>query len=209
MRRRDVTLLALTGLFACSRSGDQSEPRGQRGSAVLATAPAAVEKPATSGKRSPVARTGTKAAGGGKPAATAVAPASADAGREAPRTIEQEELKTEEPEANPYSESVTLKLAVTPPVKALVLWGAKPMAHLEPGKMDAEITRPRGSGPLDLEIKAEGYLPHHTRLYADRNDKLGVRIYRAEEAPNLFGYKRSAEAKKPEAEKPVKEAKQK
>ena len=78
----------------------------------------------------------------------------------------------------------------------MVLWGAKQMAHLEPGKMDAEITRPRGSGPVDLEIKAEGYMPYHTRLHADRNDKVGVRLYRPEEAPNVFGYKRSAEAKK-------------
>jgi len=75
------------------------------------------------------------------------------------------------------------------------------MAHLEPGKMEAEITRPRGSGPLDLEIKAEGYLPYHTRLYADRNDKVGVRLCRVEDAPNLFGYKRSPEGKKAEAEK--------
>jgi hypothetical protein len=70
------------------------------------------------------------------------------------------------------------------------------MARMEPGKMDAEIARPRGSGPLDLEIRAEGYMPYHTRLYADRNDKLGVRLYRPEEAPSLFGYRRSVEGKK-------------
>jgi hypothetical protein len=70
------------------------------------------------------------------------------------------------------------------------------MAHLEAGKMDTEITRPRGSGPLDLEIKAEGYMPYHTRLYADRNDKIGIRLYRLEEAPSLFGYKRSVEKSK-------------
>lgn len=107
----------------------------------------------------------------------------------------KDELKLEEPEANPYSEEVTLKLSVTPPVKALVMWGSKQVAKVSPGNMDAEIVRPRGSGPVDLEIKADGYLPYHTRLYSDRSEKVGVRLYRAEDAPGLFGYKRSATTK--------------
>jgi hypothetical protein len=201
MRRRGLLLLALVSLGACSRSGDKAEPPASRGSAVLATAPAEetanAGQPTTKAGAKPVA---TKPGGTqGKPVAGATAPVAIDAG--APVIVEQNELKTEEPEANPYSESVTLKLVISPPVKAQVLWGAKQMAHLEPGKMDAVLTRPRGSGPLDVEIKAEGYLPYHTRLYADRNDKLSVRLYRPEEAPNLFGYKRSPEGRKAEAEK--------
>jgi hypothetical protein len=73
--------------------------------------------------------------------------------------------------------------------------------------MDAEISRPRGSGPVDLEIKAEGFMPYHTRLYADRSDKIGVRLYRLEEAPGLLGYKRSAETKAPAGEKKAPEKK--
>jgi hypothetical protein len=122
-----------------------------------------------------------------------------EASREAPKIAE--DLKTEEREANPYSETVTLKLSVTPQVKALVTWGAKQIAHLAPGSMDTEISRPRGSGPVDLEIKAEGFMPYHTRLYADRSDKVSVRLYRVEEAPGLLGYKRSAEKKEPEKKK--------
>jgi hypothetical protein len=118
------------------------------------------------------------------------------------KPVEAEPLQTEEPEANPFSETVTLKLSVTPQVKAQINWGAKTLARVEPGKMDAEITRPRGSGPLDVEVKAEGFLPYHTRLYADRNDKLGVRLYRPEEAPGIFGYSRSPEAKKAATEPP-------
>jgi hypothetical protein len=107
-----------------------------------------------------------------------------------------DDLKTEEREANPYSETVTLKLVVTPPVKALVTWGAKQVARLAPGSMETEIGRPRGSGPVDLEIKAEGFMPYHTRLYADRSDRVSVRLFRVEEAPGIFGYKRAAEKKK-------------
>jgi hypothetical protein len=67
--------------------------------------------------------------------------------------------------------------------------------------MDTEISRTRGSGPVDLEIKAEGFMPYHTRLYADRNDKVSVRLYRVEEAPGLLGYKRKDDKKTPEQKK--------
>jgi hypothetical protein len=105
--------------------------------------------------------------------------------------VGDDDLKAEEPEANPFSETVTLRLSVTPQVKALVMWGGKQVARLAPGSMDAEIVRPRGSGPVDLEIKAEGYMPYHTRLYSDRNDKVSARLYRPEEAVGLFGFKHS------------------
>jgi hypothetical protein len=189
-------------LCACSRSGDKAETPAARGSSVLASAPtpASTARPASSAKSAHAPKPGAKTSSGAKPAAAPSAHPAVDAGKEEPKSIVEEELKTEEPEANPYSESVTLKLSVVTRANALVLWGAKQMAHLEPGKMETEITRPRGSGPLDLEIKAEGFMPYHTRLYADRNDKLSVRLYRAEEAPGIFGYKRSAEARKAEAE---------
>ena len=184
--------LVLMAAGACS--GGKSEAPVARDSAVLAATPAPAAKTAK-GKPGK----GPKPASAGKPAAAM------DGGIDAEKPAEQVELKTEEREENPYSESVTLRLSVTPSVKAVVLWGARQMAQLEPGKMEAEIIRPRGSGPLDLEIKAEGYLPHHTRLYADRKDKVGVRLHRVEDAPNLFGYRRSVEAKQLEGEKPEKQ----
>ena len=142
--------------------------------------------------------------------AVAHAPAVPGASKEAPKEaakIDDEDLKIEEREANPYSETVNLKLSVPPQVKALVTWGAKQIAHLAPGSMDTEISRPRGSGPVDLEIKAEGFMPYHTRLYADRSDKIGVRLYRLEDAPGMLGYKRSAEKKAPAGEKKALEKK--
>ncbi len=105
-------------------------------------------------------------------------------------------LEPETPEANPYSADVTLRLTVTPALKAVVMWGGKTLAQLAPGRMEADIVRPRGSGPLDLEIRADGYLPYHTRLYTDRDnrdgnaDKVTVRMYRDEDACGLLGYRR-------------------
>jgi len=184
-----VVLLGLAS--ACSRSGGGAKEPASRTAEPSVAEPAA--KPG-GGKSAGVKSTRAKSR------AVSSAPR-ADAGKEPLRIIEDDDLKLEEADTNPFSENVTLKLSVTPQVKTQVAWGAKVMARLEPGKMDAEIVRPRGSGPLDLEFKAEGYMPYHARLYTDRNDRISVRLYRPEEAPNLFGYNRSPEAKDESAEK--------
>jgi hypothetical protein len=195
VRLRRRWLAALVVLGACSRPSTPVAPAARP--AVEQTPTPA---PVKSGKAGKVAA-----------ARASVAP---EASKEAPKEVQKaapkiddEDLLTEEREANPYSETVTLKLTVTPQVKALVTWGAKQVARLAPGSMDAEITRPRGSGPVDLEIKAEGFMPHHTRLYADRNDRINVRLYRLEEASGLLGYKRSLEKNAPSVEKKAPEKK--
>jgi hypothetical protein len=163
-------LMLMAFLCACSRPSEKT------------AAPPEANAP-------PQATTTAKPAGSAKGSKAATTP---DAAKESPKIAEDDDLKAEEREANPYSETVTLKLTVTPSVKALVTWGGKQVAKLAPGDMDTELTRPRDSGPVDLEIKAEGYMPYHTRLYSDRNDKVNVRLYRIEEAPGMFGYKRPA-----------------
>ena len=174
--RRDW-LVALILLYGCSRPSQPPAP----------TAPATVQPPPTA----------TPA----KPSMLATrAKATPEASKESPK-VDGDDLKTEERESNPYSETVTLKLSVTPQVKAMVTWGAKQIARLAPGSMDTEISRPRGSGPVDLEIKADGFMPYHTRLYAGRNDRVSVRLYRVEEAPGLLGYKRKDDKKTPEQKK--------
>jgi len=196
MRLRRDWLGALVLLCGCSRPSTPAVPDASP-AVEQATAPA---RPSKAAKPS-------KLAGARAPAAPETSKDSPkEALKEAPK-VDDEELKTEEREANPYSETVNLKLTVTPQVKALVTWGAKQVAHLAPGSMDTEISRPRGSGPVDLEIKAEGFMPYHTRLYADRNDKINVRLYRVEEAPGLLGYKRSLEKNAPPVDKKAPEKK--
>ncbi len=178
MRSRCGWAAAVVLSCACSRSARPVGPAAP--SAVEPTPSAAVTKP--------------------KALAASAARAMPEARPESPK-VEGDDLRTEEREANPYSQTVTLKLSVTPQVKALVTWGAKQIARLSPGSMDTELSRPRGSGPIDLDIKAEGYMPYHTRLYADRNDKVSVRLYRVEEAPGLLGYRRQDEKLLPEKKK--------
>jgi hypothetical protein len=189
MRLRCDWLAVLVLLCGCSRPSTPAEP----------AASPAVEHASVPGKPGGAAARAPEAPAASKEATK-------EALKESPK-IDDEDLKTEEREANPYSETVNLKLTVTPQVKALITWGAKQVARLAPGSMDAEISRPRGSGPVDLEIKAEGFMPHHTRLYADRNDRINVRLYRLEEAPGLLGYKRSPEKNAPSVEKKAAEKK--
>jgi hypothetical protein len=86
---------------------------------------------------------------------------------------------------------VKVKLVITPGAKGTVHWGRKKLADLQPGKMTMEAERRRNSGPLDLLIRADGFLPHHVRVFTDRDDKLSVRLVRAEDAPSLLGYRRA------------------
>jgi hypothetical protein len=58
--------------------------------------------------------------------------------------------------------------------------------------MAVEIERPRDSGPLDVLVRADTFLPHHIRLFTDRDDRLSVRLIRPEEARGLLGYRRPA-----------------
>jgi hypothetical protein len=105
-----------------------------------------------------------------------------------------DDLQSEEREANPLSETVTLTLSISPPVKAVVMWGSKQVARIAPDKPTVELQRPRNTGPLDLEIRADGFLPHHTRLYSDRNDKVSVHLVRPADASSLLGFRSSVAA---------------
>jgi hypothetical protein len=71
---------------------------------------------------------------------------------------------------------VRVRIVVTPPVEAVVVWGSKKLGKV--GRQPLEIVRPRDSGPMDVEIRAPGYVPFHTRLFTDRDDKIAVHLTR-------------------------------
>lgn len=107
-------------------------------------------------------------------------------------------LEVEAREADPRSEMVTIKLVVEPAKRAEVFWGAKDL-----GLAPLEIQRPRGSGPVDLVLRAPGYLTFHTRAYTDRDDKIPIRMVPEVEAPRMFGYRALASPPPSTAPSPV------
>jgi hypothetical protein len=149
----------------------------------------AVEQTPTPGTPAPASVAGSSA-----PAAPPTAAVTPTAPVASEKAKVEEELQSEERETNPTSETVTLTLNISPPVKGLVMWGAKQLARVTPDKPTVELQRPRSSGPLDIEIRAEGFLPHHTRLHSDRNDKVNVRLVRPAEASSLHGFRSSTSA---------------
>ena len=93
-------------------------------------------------------------------------------------------LLQDERDNNPRSETVTIKILAEPRRQARVFWGRK-----ELGVAPLEVQRPRNSGPLELLVLAPDCLPLHTRVFTDRDDKLWLRLYRKEEAPQVLGYR--------------------
>jgi len=127
------------------------------------------------------------------PAPAPPAPA-AEAPAVAPDTSSPDEpLVGEAPDRDPRSETVTIKLVTEGRRQAHVLWGRKDL-----GVAPLEITRPRGSGPLDLMVVAPGYLPLHTRAFTDRDDTISLRLYGQSEGPALLGYRAEAATPTPE-----------
>jgi hypothetical protein len=93
-------------------------------------------------------------------------------------------LFQDERDNNPRSETVTIKILAEPRRQARVFWGRKDL-----GVAPLEVQRPRNSGPLELLVLAPNCLPLHTRVFTDRDDKLWLRLYTKDEAPQVLGYR--------------------
>lgn len=87
------------------------------------------------------------------------------------------------PDAAAHIDMVTIRLLVEPPNRAHVHWGAKDF-----GLGPLDIRRPRGSGPLDLVLRAPGFLTLHTRVFTDRDNSLSVHLVPEAEASRFPGY---------------------
>jgi len=75
--------------------------------------------------------------------------------------------------------SVKVQIVADPPQKAHVYWGVKDL-----GLAPLEIERPRGSGPLDLILRAPGFLVVHTRAFTEHDDKVVVHLIAAPVPPS-------------------------
>lgn len=128
---------------------------------------------------------------GGRAVDAAVSVAAADAAR-APAATSAPVVLPEEPEpelgevdAGPRAK-VRLVLKVSP-ADAEVFWGARRLGVAKRG-VPFEIERPEDSGPLDLTLRAAGYLPYHTRLFSERDDRVGIELVRPDQASTLIGW---------------------
>jgi hypothetical protein len=86
------------------------------------------------------------------------------------------------------SDTVRILIQTVPARKAQVRWGRKLLGTI-PAPRPLVIERPRDSGPLDIVIRASGYLPVHTRAYTFSDSRVSVKLTPPAEKSKLFGYK--------------------
>jgi len=88
----------------------------------------------------------------------------------------------------PKPDSVRIFIQTVPPRKAQVKWGGKSLGVI-PAPRALVVERPRDSGPMDLVIRAAGFLPVHTRAYTFSDSRVAVKLTPPSEKSKLFGYR--------------------
>jgi hypothetical protein len=82
----------------------------------------------------------------------------------------------------------TIIFQTFPPAHATVLWGNTRLGRIKPQR-PLVVVRPRDSGPLDVVIRAPGFLPVQTRAHTFGDTRLSVKLTRVDEKSTLFGYR--------------------
>jgi hypothetical protein len=93
--------------------------------------------------------------------------------------------------APPVAPSDTIRIIFTvipSTATAKVLWGKKLLGVVAPRK-PLVMVRPRDSGPLDVVVRADGFLPVQTRVYTFADSKLGVKLTTLDDKKTLLGYR--------------------
>ena len=85
-------------------------------------------------------------------------------------------------------DKVHITLQTVPPRKAVVKWGSKTLGVI-PVPRPLVVVRPRDSGPLDLVVRAAGFLPVHTRAYTFSDSRVAIKLTPVSEKNTLFGYR--------------------
>jgi hypothetical protein len=84
--------------------------------------------------------------------------------------------------------NVRLTFKVIPPRRATVSWGKQKLGIIKPGET-LVIQRPRDSGPMDLQVRADGCLTVHTRAYTFTDTVIAVKVTEKEEKHTIYGYR--------------------
>jgi hypothetical protein len=90
--------------------------------------------------------------------------------------------------AEPPGDSVRITFTTVPSAKAMVFWGKKRLGIVAPHQ-PLIVQRPRDSGPLDVIVRAAGYLPVQTRAYTFADSKVAVKLTPPDQKKTLLGYR--------------------
>jgi hypothetical protein len=91
--------------------------------------------------------------------------------------------------AVPPSTTVKIVFTINPSTKkAMVFWGKKRLGIIAPHQ-PLVVQRPRDSGPLDVVVKSDGYVPVQTRAYTFADSKVAVKLTALDQKNTLLGYR--------------------
>jgi hypothetical protein len=88
----------------------------------------------------------------------------------------------------PRKDMVRIQFYTVPASNATVMWGKKRLGVMKP-KAPVVVYRPRDSGPLDVLVRADGFLPVQTRAFTFADSKVSVKLTRLDQKQTLLGYK--------------------
>jgi hypothetical protein len=84
--------------------------------------------------------------------------------------------------------NATIAFSTIPSVRASVTWG-KTLLGIIARDEPLVIVRPRDSGPLDVMVRAKGYLPVQTRAYTFSDQNVVVKLTPIAYKSELLGYR--------------------
>lgn len=116
---------------------------------------------------------------------------------EAPQAAELEAQPTQ-PAAivahpTPIAATARIEFTTNPSVDATVTWGKRKMGVIA-RRRPLVLIRPRDSGPMDVLVKAEGFLPVHTRAHTFGDTKVVVKLTAIDQQATLLGYRAPIDA---------------
>jgi hypothetical protein len=117
------------------------------------------------------------------------------------KAVDSPDTPASEESAPAKPDTVRISIQTVPPRKAQVKWGKKSLGAI-PVPRPLVVDRPRDSGPLDLVIRAGGFLPVHTRAFTFSDSHVAVKLTPPSEKNKLFGY-REEPAQIPDAGAPA------
>jgi hypothetical protein len=91
--------------------------------------------------------------------------------------------------AAPPSPNVKIVFTINPSTKKAMVFGGKKRLGIIAPHAPLIVQRPRDSGPLDVVVKSDGYVPVQTRAYTFADNKVAVKLTALDQKNTLLGYR--------------------
>lgn len=106
--------------------------------------------------------------------------------------------------STPVSPNVRVTVRIFPAVQATVTMGKTRLGTINP-RGSLVLERRRDSGPLDLVIRAAGYVTVHTRAYTFEDNTIEVRLTRLDKKDTIYGYRQPLPPEEVSSAEPIRQ----